>query len=136
MKDHVAIVLKKDNKILFIQKSKTKKNLPLAWAFPSWTVEPNEDIFKTAEREANEELGVIVKSEEIMWTRELKEFWDKLHFVVCSIVGWEPYIKEPNEIESLAWMTFEEFFEKFDDTQIWHWLIYLRQNKNLWEKYS
>ncbi len=134
MKEHAAIVIRNERgEILFCQRSRLKKILPLAWAFPSGTKEKNEDIFDTTKREAFEELGVKVIPKEIMCTKELTEFGDKLYFVVCEIESGEVYIKEPKEIEALLWLTFEDFFNKFNTNQIGHGLIYLRDNPNLWE---
>ena len=75
MNHHVALVIKdKSNKILFIQRSLTKKTLPGAWSFPSGTIEPNENINETAIREAREELGIEVEPLKIFAEKELSEF--------------------------------------------------------------
>ena len=135
MKEHAAIVIRNEKgEILFCQRSKLKRVLPLAWAFPSGTKEKDEDIFNTAKREAFEELGVKVTPKSIMCTKELPEFGDKLYFVICEIESGEVYIKEPDEIEALLWLSFEDFFEKFTDNQIGHGLIYLRNNPDFWKE--
>ena len=132
MKDHAAILIKKDNQFLFVKRSEKKKTLPGIWSFPSGTKEENEEIIQTAEREALEELGVKVKAEEIMTTKELSEFGVKLHFVVCSIVSGKPSIFDYDEIAEIDWLTINDFFEKYTDDEIGHGLVFLRKNPQLW----
>lgn len=133
MKNHVAIILKDKNKILFIQRSETKKILPNIWAFPSGTVEDKETIELTAVREAKEELGLKVMVEKILTIAELPEFDTRLHFVICTIKFGQPIIQEPNEIKTLRWLTFQEFFDEYRDDQIGHGLIYLRKHPEIWK---
>lgn len=132
MKSHVAILLKDKEKILFIQRSEAKRTLPNVWAVPSGTVEEGETLEETTRREAMEELGVSVEVHGVMTEVEVPEFDTKLHFVICSIRGGFPGIKEPDEIRSLRWMTFGEFFEEYDDTRIGHGLIRLRKRPEIW----
>ena len=44
----------------------------------------------------------------------------------------EATIKEPNEIDKIEWMTFNDFFNKFSDDEIGHGLVWLRKNPHLW----
>ncbi len=131
MKDHVALIIKKDGKILFIRRSKMKKILPNIWAFPTGTVESNEKMEDTAKREAKEELDIDINVEKILGAKELPEFGDKLHFIICDIKSGEPKIKDSKEINSVKWLTFEDFFNKYEDWQIGHGLAYLRKNPGL-----
>lgn len=135
MKNHAVIMLKEEiGKVLFAQRATTKKFLPDAWSFPSGTMETGESVEETVKREAMEELGVEVMVESKMGEVELSEFGARLHFMICKIVKGEPSIKEPTEIQKLEWYTFPEFFAKFNDHQIGHGLIYLRQHPALWQK--
>lgn len=107
MKEHAALLIKdKENKLLFVKRSKNKKTLPNIWAFPSGTKEEGETIKETAVREAYEELGVKVKPGNILATKELPEFGSKLHFLICTIESGEPFIKDHNEIDEIEWLTF------------------------------
>jgi 8-oxo-dGTP pyrophosphatase MutT (NUDIX family) len=133
MKDHVAIVVRDGSKILFIQRSKLKKKLPGVWAFPSGTKEESEELYETATRESLEELGVEINIEKIIAEKELSEFEDKLHFILCNMKSGTPFINEPDEIDQIKWMTFQEFFDTHEDSQIGHGLIYLRNNPHLWQ---
>lgn len=132
MKDHAVIVLHDKEKVLFVQRSKTKKVLPSVWAFPSGTVERGEKVEGTIQREAKEELGITVRIENIFATVELSEQGARLHFVLCALESGNLSIQEPDEIQSLGWHTFEEFFNTYGDDQIGHGLIYLRKNPGIW----
>jgi mutator protein MutT len=133
MKEHAVLVLKnKDNQILFVKRSMNKKTLPGIWAFPSGTVETGEKIFDTIIREAEEELGIEVNPLKIFAETELREFSTRLCFVLCSVKNGTTRINEPDEIDELKWMTFNEFFNQFSDNQIGHGLIWLRKNPDIW----
>ena len=122
--------------MVFVKRSKLKKSLPGIWAFPSGTVEAGEDIQKTVMREANEELGIEVVPERIIAIKELPEFGSTLHFIVCALVEGTPFIKDSNEIDEMEWLTLLQFFKKYDDTQIGHGLIFLRQHPEVWKEYA
>lgn len=132
MKTHAVFVIKdQDNNILFIQRSFTKSTLAGAWSFPSGTVEEGEDPNNTIIREGQEELGVTLTPIKSLGTKELEEFSVLLDFILCEIKEGTPFIKEPNEIEKIEWMTFNDFFNRFSDDNIGHGLIWLRQNQHL-----
>lgn len=127
------VIKNKEDKILFIQRSLKKKTLPGAWSFPSGTKEENESIFNTALRESYEELGIKVIPNKIMATKDLPELSSRLLFILCDINdNQEPEIKAVDEIEQFKWMSFNEFFGKFNDNQIGHGLVWLRQNPDIW----
>lgn len=133
MKDHVAIIVHDQDKVLFVKRSEHKTTLPNIWAFPSGTREDKESVQDTVLREAMEELGVKVKVGRTLATKDLPEFSVRLHFITCSIIDGTPYIREPREFSQIEWLTFSEFFDKYDDTQIGHGLIYLRENPLIWQ---
>lgn len=132
MIDHSALVLINENsQILFIQRSFQKKSLPGIWSFPSGTLENNESPEQTAIRESKEELGVEIKTKGILAVHELPELSVRLHFVLSEIIMGTPQILQPQEIERIEWFTFQEFFDKFNDSQIGHGLIWLRQHQEI-----
>ncbi len=131
MEHHAALVIKHDNKFLFIQRAFTKKTLPGAWSFPSGTVEPKESINETAVREAEEELGIEVEPVSTFAEKELSEFSVFLHFVLCNIKSGKPSIRDSNEIRKIEFMTFSEFFNKFSDEEVGHGLVWLRKNPRI-----
>ncbi len=136
MKDHAVLLIQNgEGNFLFVRRSKYKKTLPNIWAFHSGTQEVGETIYETAVREAYEELGVAVRPENTLTTKELPEFGSRLHFVVCTVSSGTPFIKDKNEIEEMEWLRFTEFFNKYTDTQIGHGLIFLRHNPQIWKAY-
>jgi len=130
--NHAVLVLKDRDKILFVKRSIKKKTLPGAWAFPSGTIKEKETSFQTIVREAKEELDIEANPLKIITETELPEFSTKLSFILCNIKRGTPIINEPDEIEELAWMTFNEFFNKFSDNEIGHGLVWLRKNPEIW----
>jgi 8-oxo-dGTP diphosphatase len=133
MKNHAVIVLRDKNKVLFVQRSATKKSLPNIWAFASGTMEEGEAVEATLVREAKEELGIDVEVENNFASVELPELGSKLHFVSCISKSGNPIVFDTNEIQAIKWMTFAEFFDEFSDEQIGHGLIYLRKHQELWK---
>ena len=135
MKEHAVIVLRDSGgRILFVRRSVKKKVLPGIWAFPSGTIEEGEEIFENVRRGGMEELGLEVLPERIFGEVELGEFSVKLYFVLCSFADGEPRIAEPDEIDEMEWLSFDDFFERFSDDEIGHGLIWLRKNPDLWKK--
>lgn len=128
MREHAAIVIRDGEKLLFVQRSASKKTLPNIWAFPSGTVEEGETAEATAIREAREELGVEIEALKILDSVDLPEFGTRLVFVLCGIKSGEPTIQAADEIQAMRWMKLEEFFTEFNDVQIGHGLVYLRQH--------
>lgn len=135
MKDHAAFIVRSGNQIIFIQRAATKKILPNIWALPSGTIEEGEKATETAVREAQEELGITVKPEILLGVMESPEFNARIHFVVCTLISGNPAIRALDEIRSLRLMTFQEFFNEYDDSKIGHGLIYLRNHPELWQAY-
>lgn len=135
MKDHAAFILRNEDKVLFVQRAATKRVLPNIWAFPSGTVEEGELVEATAIREAMEELGVEVVVEDTLAVTELPEMGVRIHFIICKVITGVPQIMQPEEIQTLAWMTMPEFFNTFSDEQIGHGLIWLRAHPEVWQKY-
>lgn len=133
MKNHAAIILRKGDKVLFVQRAATKKSLPNIWAFPSGTMEEGESAEMTVIREAKEELGIEVKIEKLLTLVELPELGARLHFVVCVAKSDKPIVSDPTEIQAIEWLSFSEFFDEHTDEQIGHGLIYLRKHPEVWE---
>lgn len=132
MKNHAAIILRNGDKVLFVQRTATKKSLPNIWAFPSGTIEEGESAELTAIREANEELGIDVEIEKFLAIVELPELEARLHFIVCVAKSDKPIVCDPTEIQATRWLTFKEFFDEYSDEQIGHGLIYLRKHPDIY----
>lgn len=135
MKNHAAIILRNGDRVLFIQRSATKKFLPNIWAFPSGTIEEGESADVTAIREAKEELGIEVEIDRSLGTVELPELGARLYFIVCAAKSDKPIICDPGEIQAMKWLSFNEFFNEYNDEQIGHGLIYLRKHPEIWKSH-
>lgn len=135
MKEHAAIILRDGKRILFVQRAATKKSLPNIWAFPSGTIEEGETPEMTAMREAREELRIEIAVEKCLGTLALPELNAKLIFLACVQMSDQPPVCDPAEIQRMKWLTFDEFFREFDDSQIGHGLVYLRKHPEMWRKY-
>lgn len=133
MKNHAVIVLRKGDKVLFIQRSATKKSLPNKWAFPSGTMEAGETPEETAVREAREELSVDVVVEKLLASVDVPEFGSRLHFLLCAQVSDGDMVCDPGEIQAVKWRSLEEFFAEYADDDIGHGLIHLRAHSELWK---
>ena len=136
IKKHSAIVIVKDKKFLFAQRSAVKKSLPNMWAFPSGTIEAGESPEQTAVREAKEELGADVVAEKQFAKADLPELSATIYFVLCRMKSEQDIIFDQREIQAIKWMSFEDFFQTADDSNIGHGLIYLRKHPEIWEKLS
>lgn len=136
MKGHAVLILRDGKKVLFVQRAATKKTLPNVWTFPSGTIEEGETPEITALREAHEELKINIVVEKYLGSLELPELDTILHFMVCKQNGNQPIIADPDEIQQTAWLTFDEFFSRYDDTHIGHGLRYLRKNPHMWQNYE
>ncbi|MBI2109488.1 MAG: NUDIX domain-containing protein [Parcubacteria group bacterium] len=132
MTNHAAIILRDENKVLFVQRSANKKSLPNIWAFPSGTIEEGESPEETTIREAKEELGIDIEIEKSLATVELPELGARLHFVTCTSKHNGNIVCDPNEIQATKWLTFKEFFNEFTDEEIGHGLIHLRKHPEIW----
>lgn len=127
MKDHVAIVLQKGTKTLFVQRSFQKRALPGLWAFPSGTMRKGETPEQTALREAREELGIEITGREVLLVKELPRSDVRLHFVFCTSVQDVLPTHQHEEFEQVKWLTFREFFAQLKDEEIGDGLRWLRQ---------
>jgi 8-oxo-dGTP diphosphatase len=137
VKTHIALIIINENKeLLFIKRAHTKKTLPGIWSFPSGTQEESETPEETAIREAKEELGVKILPIKSIAIKELPEFSVRLNFLLCKITSGTPSIKAPEEINKINWLTFQDFFIRFQDSKIGHGLVWLRKNPWLWKEYS
>lgn len=135
MKEHVAMVVRNDDgDFMFIQRALTKKTLPGAWSFPSGTIEEGEDVLETARRECKEEFGVKVLADKVFGSVDLSEFDVRLHFVLCYLDDKEPKSFDKKEIEEIEWFSMEDFFERFEDDEIGHGLVWLRKNPEVWSE--
>ncbi len=111
----VALILKKDGKILLYKRNIQGKIAFGAFALPGGTVENNETVKRTACREAAEEIGVEIdeKNVSIVHILRLREKYNVstnetnqiLMLYFAEINQWigEPQNLEPHKHSDLAW---------------------------------
>lgn len=111
----VALILKKDEKILLYKRNIPGKIAFGSFALPGGTVENNETVKHTACREAAEEIGIEIdeKDVSIVHVLRLREKFDAstdatnqiLMLYVAEIKKWhgEPQNLEPHKHSDLEW---------------------------------
>lgn len=131
MKRHTAMVIKRNDKLLFIKRSLTVKSLPGIWLFPTGTIEPGESPRDTAIREAKEELNLDIISTKIISEIKLEGLDAYLIFVLCEAKNFDNIIIEQKEIEKIGFMSLDEFLDRFKDEEIGHGLRLIRKDRSL-----
>ncbi|MDP3889066.1 MAG: NUDIX domain-containing protein [bacterium] len=111
----VALILKKENKILLFKRNIPGKIAFGAFALPGGTVENNETVKHTACREAAEEIGIEIaeKDVSIVHVLRLREKYDAftnitnqilmLYFAEISQWSGDPHNLEPHKHSDLGW---------------------------------
>lgn len=111
----VALLLKKENKLLLFKRNIPNKIAYGFFALPGGTVEHHETITQAACREAAEEIGVIINEKDlsIIHMLRLREKFNKetnqthqilmLYFAEASRWQGEPINLEPHKHAELGW---------------------------------
>ncbi|MCA1029644.1 NUDIX domain-containing protein [Bacillus timonensis] len=123
---NVEAAIFRGDKWLIIERSKKEEHAGGLLSLVGGTVE-NEGfsssvLEKTIKREIFEEVGVIVR-DDMYYVRNTTFVTDNGELVLdivflCEIEEGEPFVKSPNEIESVHWMTLDEVLEH-DNSPIW-----------------
>jgi len=133
MKKHVAIVIKKEDKYIFVKRASTKKTLQNIWSFPSGTVEENELPIQTAIRETKEELNLDVNFARVLPEIRLWDMDIDLIPVICEVEDFLDMKLDEKEISEVRLIKLETFFDFFPDEEIGHGLRLIRKNRSLIE---
>ena len=116
----VALIFKKDEKILLFKRNIQGKIACGSFALPGGTVENNETVKRTACREAAEEIGVEIdeKDVSIVHILRLREKYETLtnetnqililYFAEINKWAGEPKNLEPHKHSDLAWFDINE----------------------------
>lgn len=119
----VALIIKKDNKILLYKRNIPGKIAYGSFALPGGTVENNETIIQTACREAAEEIGIIIqpKNVSIVHMLRLREKVDPisdetqqilmLYFAQITVWKGIPTNMEPHKHSDLNWFDIDNLPE-------------------------
>lgn len=119
----VALIVKKENKILLYKRNIPGKIAYGSYALPGGTVENNETVVQTACREAAEEIGIIIKPQDVSLVHmlRLREKVDPttgltkqiLLLYFAEITAWqgEPTNMEPDKHSDLTWFNQDQLPE-------------------------
>lgn len=119
----VALILKKENKILLFKRNIPGKIAYGSFALPGGTVENDETVIQTAYREAAEEIGIVIKPQDvsIVHMLRLREKVDLstgqtqqiLLLYFAEIKSWqgEPTNMEPHKHSDLIWFDIHQLPE-------------------------
>ncbi|MCF7833907.1 MAG: NUDIX domain-containing protein [Candidatus Pacebacteria bacterium] len=102
----IGVIIKKDNKVL-IGKRKNSHGEG-TWSFPGGHLEFKEGIEDCAQREVEEETGLIVGNfEKGKFTNDIFDKENKHYVTLFMITNWEngePEIREPEKCEEWKWV--------------------------------
>lgn len=98
------IILRQDNKFLLGKRSSWKERAPGYWCPVSGLIEKDESAEEAVIREAQEELGVLVKPVRKVTQSLTHDKSVMLHWWLSEIVRGEPVLNNP-ENEELRWFT-------------------------------
>jgi len=108
----VAIILKQDNSILLQKRKGTGWN-DGEWALVGGGVDGSETILQAATREAQEELGIIIKKDDIKVVHVLHyrapSGFESITFYL-EVSRWQgtPRIMEPDKAQKIEWFDLNE----------------------------
>lgn len=94
---------RKENSVLLASRPEGKSYAGY-WEFPGGKLEAGEDAYTALRRELNEELGIIVKTEDMIYIKQLEHYYPHalVKLDVILLTGWlgQP---QPCEKQQLVW---------------------------------
>jgi len=110
----VVAVIRQDNRMLVIQRAANIR-AGGAWCFPGGAMEPGETIEQAAIREINEELGITIVPEQVIWEwlrpdGQLRLYWVLAEIATVGTTTAEIILRpSPTEVADVRWVTPAEF---------------------------
>jgi 8-oxo-dGTP pyrophosphatase MutT (NUDIX family) len=122
----VAMTLKKGNTFLLGRRSLTKKVAPGYWCPISGKIELGESEEQALIREAQEEIGVLIRPVKKIARLDVENRKGLLHWWLVDLVKGEPRINN-DEHSEIGWFTFDQILKLEpvfqDDIAIYHSLV-------------
>ncbi|MDQ0209198.1 NUDIX hydrolase [Alkalicoccobacillus murimartini] len=107
----VHLLFQRENEILLLQRQNTGFE-DGNWSVVAGKIDPNEDMLTAVQREAKEEVGVVIDRQDIEVAGVLHRLSGELNWVdfFVRITEWKgtPYNAEPDKSSALAWFPIEE----------------------------
>jgi len=110
----VYLILQKDNKILLMRRFNTGWKDGM-YTLPAGHVDGNETIADSMTREALEETGVLVKSEDLSVVHTVHQIGDKEYidfYLQANKWNGDPSILEPDKCDDIQWFSLNELPDK------------------------
>lgn len=97
-----AAVIVRDGRVLLVRRRVAEGSL--SWQLPAGAVEAGEDPEQAAERETEEETGLIVKALRMLGQRTHPDTGRQMSYWACEVVAGLATIGDPEELDAVAWV--------------------------------
>ena len=113
----IIFILNSKDEILIQKRSSTKKSDPNKWALCAGHVDSGEEPFVSALREVEEEVGLKLKENELIFVnKELEEKKNNSHFnyMYYCICDWDvdKFTIQKEELDEVKWMSINELIDR------------------------
>lgn len=102
----VLIVVRKGNKILVVERSKTDTWMPLHWSYPGGHIQKNETPYYAAKRELEEETGI--KAKHVVYAGIRNTTNGKMYIYLCDDFDFNSEVKLNFEHSDHKWITYDD----------------------------
>ena len=98
-----AAVIVQGGRVLLVRRRVAEGSL--SWQLPAGAVEDGEPPESAAERETEEETGLIVKAARMLGQRTHPDTGRQMSYWACEVVAGLATIGDPEELDAVAWVT-------------------------------
>lgn len=102
----VAVVLRDDGRVLMVKRKQVEGRLK--WSFPGGKIDPFEDESSASKREVEEEVGISCTPLRKIGQWKHPDTNKVIGYWLCKLDGGTAYIREPDKIAGIAWLTSDE----------------------------
>lgn len=104
-----AAVIVQGGRVLLVRRRVAEGSL--SWQLPAGAVEDGEDPERAAERETEEETGLVVKAARMLGQRTHPDTGRAMSYWACEVVAGLATIGDPEELDAVAWVTLGDLAE-------------------------